>query len=118
MPIARHYSALQVADLLGCSEAAARKVIEAAGATRPLGSLVRISEDALQSYLDRCRAPAKDHGSIGAPVAPAGGVPSTENATSHSAKAPKPKRSIDSPPMPENVASLKEWRKKALRSFG
>jgi len=59
MPIARHLSPREVAELLSCSYDGALKIMRRAGAVK-IGGLVRVSEDVLSAYLDSCREPTED----------------------------------------------------------
>jgi hypothetical protein len=54
MSLPRHLSARQIAVQLNCSYHAALKIMRRAGALK-IGSLVRVPEDRLASYLDQCR---------------------------------------------------------------
>lgn len=104
----RFVNAFHVAERMGVSYHAALKHMRAVGVYK-FGALVRVREDELDMYLEKCRAPVRPACSS-APAAPAGTARSAQRRkTSASVRATRPKRDDDSEYC-SNAAEFAKWR--------
>jgi len=106
-PLLRYLSATQVAEMLACSYDAALAVVKAAGGKK-IGGLVRVREDRLEEYLDRC-PDAADPTSTRAPVVAACGRTSTGSTSTSRSARPKTKQRPASPSC-SSVTDIWNWR--------
>lgn len=107
MTAPRYLSAREVAELLGCSYNAALRTMRAAGCLK-IGALVRVSQDALDSYLTTCQDPASRRMSFAEKIAPGSGPTYPEtNRTYRSKPTTRMKRKPDS----SSCSSLEDYEK-------
>ena len=109
MSLPRYLSAFDVKERLGVSYSAALRIMRWAGAVK-VGALVRVSELALESYLERCQdknAALECTDALGAPF----GTPRSTTPTSTSVLARTTRRKPRLPSQPcLSAAEFKSWR--------
>src|SRR5688572_22107981 len=111
MALPRYLSVHAVAELLSCSYDSALRVVQQAGGIKVRG-LVRISEDALASYLQACPSARPDHASTPVPVAEDSSARSTETSGISPLEPTIVTRPNSDSPISSSVAQLRAMRRR------